>query len=116
LGHLISQDGVKADPKKIESMLKWSIPSTIKSLRGFLGLTVYYHKFIRSYGMIATLLMELLKKNSIQWTDQATEAFHKLKQAVTSPQVLRLPNFNIPFVIECDASGTGLGVVLMQEG
>jgi len=116
LGHLISQDGVKADPKKIESMLKWSIPSTIKSLRGFLGLTGYYRKFIRRYGMIAAPLTDLLKKNSFQWTDQATEAFTKLKQAVTNPPVLRLPNFNIPFIIECDASGTGLGAVLMQEG
>jgi hypothetical protein len=114
LGHLISQEGVKADPMKIESMVKWSILSTIKSLRGFLRLTGHYRKFIRSYGMIAALLTELLKKNSFQWSEKATEAFIKLKQAVINPLVLRLPNFKIPFIIECDASGTGLGAVLMQ--
>jgi hypothetical protein len=97
-------------------MVKWSIPSTIKSLRGFLGLTGYYRKFIRSYGMIVAPLTELLKNNSFKWSDKATKSFNKLKQAVTNPPVVRLPNFSIPFVIECYASGIGLGTVLMQEG
>jgi hypothetical protein len=60
--------------------------------------------------------MGLLKKNAFTWTDDATDAFNRLKTTVTTPPVLRLPDFTKAFTIECNASGTGLGAVLMQEG
>lgn len=91
-------------------------PSTIKSLRGFIGLISYYRKFIKGYGIIVALLIALLKKNAFHLTAEATKAFLHLKRVVTSPPVLRLPNFTKTFTIECDACGNGLGVVLMQEG
>jgi len=115
LGHLISKNGVRADPKKIESMLNWPFPSTLKSLRGFLGLTGYYRKFIKGYGSIAAPLTSLLRKNSFEWTPTAKEAFTALKNAVTNPPVLILPDFTKPFIIQCDASGCGVGAVLMQQ-
>jgi hypothetical protein len=90
-------------------MVKWSVPTTIKSLRGFMRLTGYCKKFIWSYGMIATPLIKLLKKNSFKWFKKATEVFHKLKEAKTHPPVLWLPNFSIPFVMECDAKSISLG-------
>jgi len=68
LGHLISHEGVKVDPLKIHNMVKSSVTTTIKSLRGFSSLTCYYRKFIKSYGMIATPLTKLLKKNSFKWS------------------------------------------------
>jgi hypothetical protein len=61
LGHIVGNDGVWVDPKKIESMQDWPRLETLKSLRGFLGLTGYYRKFVKNYGKIATLLTALLK-------------------------------------------------------
>jgi hypothetical protein len=116
LGHLVGKDGVRVDPKKIEAMQDWSHPKTLKSLRGFLGLTGYYGKFVKNYGKITTPLTALLKKNSFTWTPVIAQAFQTLKTTMCTTPVLSLPDFTKTFVLECDASGKGIGVVLMQEG
>lgn len=115
LGHLISKDGVKADPNKISTIQSWPLPTNLKALRGFLELTRYYRKFVQGYGTIASPLTALLKKNAIVWTEKAQAAFDKLKQAIVSPLVLKLLDFTKIFIVECDALGKGLGDVLMQE-
>lgn len=96
------------DKLKVESILQWVEPKNIKQLRGFLGLSGYYRRFIQNYGTIASPFTNLYKKYSFLWTKIDQEAFMKLKHVIATTPILRLPDFSQTFILENDASGVGI--------
>ncbi|XP_062839805.1 uncharacterized protein LOC103279995 [Anolis carolinensis] len=118
LGHLVGGGCIRPDPTKVEAIHNWPIPKTKKQVRSFLGLAGYYRKFIPSFSDLAAPLSDLTKKknpNQIIWTPNCQSAMDKLKKAITSNSVLKAPDFEIPFILTCDASDAGLGAVLSQK-
>ena len=117
LGHWVSQGQIRMDEKKVEAILDWPAPTKVADLRSFLGLANYYRKFIKSYSKKVNPLTDLLKKDQKwAWNDECQEAFEKLKSAVASEPVLKLPEFELPFEVHTDASDRAIGGVLVQEG
>ena len=114
LGHIISEHRVAMDPSKVAAVEAWPRPRTVRALRGFLGLTGYYRKFIASYGAVASPLTALLKKEAFSWSVDAERAFLDLKRALMSAPLLQLPDFSLKFVVDCYAFGSGFGAVLHQ--
>lgn len=127
LGHVITQGGVKPDPKKIACVTDWPVPKTIKQLRSFLGFANYFRKFIQGYSRMVSPLTDLTKGATSKfqsiagkWTKECQKAFEDAKYALTHAPVLTMPDFSKPFEVVSDARGDqragGLGAVLMQEG
>nr|GEV26755.1 peroxidase 64 [Tanacetum cinerariifolium] len=116
LGHVISANGVAVENSKVQAVLSWPTPTSAKGVRGFLGLAGYYRKFIKDFGSIAAPLHRLVGKAPFSWDSVAETSFQALKQALTTTPTLGLPNWSLPFTIECDASGVGIGAVLTQNG
>ncbi|WVZ99578.1 hypothetical protein U9M48_044849, partial [Paspalum notatum var. saurae] len=117
LGHILSEKGVAVDPSKVESVLNWKQPESVTEIRSFLGLAGYYRRFIKDFSKTAKPMTSLTKKNAkYTWSPNCEEAFQSLKKSLTTALVLAQPDVAKPFDVYCDASGNGLGCVLMQEG
>ena len=115
LGHVISKNGLSTMSKKVDAIKHWDKPTTITELRSFLGAVGYYRNFIESFSKVAAPLNKLLKKDSkFNWSDEQQNAFDQLKRRLVEAPILRFPDFTKPFIIRTDASGEGIGGVLLQ--
>src|SRR3954463_9976184 len=113
LGHVISKDGIAVTPERIQAILNWTPPKTVKQVRSFLGLASYCHRFVENFSKVAKPLTELLKKDKkFEWTPQCKFSFQELKRRLTSAPVLVPPDFSKDFIIYCDPSRQGLGCIL----
>ena len=117
LGHLISKSEIRMDGAKVATIRDWPAPTKVTELRSFLGLANYYRRFIMGYSKIASALTDLLKKErKWEWDTECQAAFQKLKDAITSELVLRLPDLELPFEVHTNSLDRALGGVLVQEG
>ncbi|GKB71387.1 putative reverse transcriptase domain-containing protein [Tanacetum coccineum] len=117
LGHVINGNGIHIDPSKIEAVKNWKAPRTPTDVRSFLGLDGYYRRFIENFSKIAKSLTILTRKcKNFDWGEEQELAFQTLKDKLCNALVLALLNGPEYFVVYCDASGIGLGYVLMERG
>jgi hypothetical protein len=117
LGHVLSSRGIAVDPSKVKDILEWKPPTTIHQVRSILGLAGYYRRFIPNFSKIVKPITGLLKNDTkFDWSSKCNEAFKQLKVLLTTAPVLDQPDIEKPFDVYCDASCSGIGCVLMQEG
>lgn len=115
LGYIVDANGLHVDPEKVETILQLPVPKYTKEVRRVIEMTSWYWRFVPNFSAIITPMTDLLKKNKkFQWTEECTEAFNKLKQQLISAPVMHSPDYNLPFVLQTDASGYGIGAVLYQ--
>ena len=116
LGHIVGADGIKVNPAKIAAVNDWQPPKTVHQVRSFLGLANYFRKFIQGYAKLAAPLTDLTKAvNPFIWTPECQESFDGIKWALTNAPVLVSPDESKKYEVVCDASGIGLGAVLLQN-
>ena len=116
LGHVIKVGGIAVQQHKIDSIVNWPVPSCVKDVRSFLGITNYYHRFVAQFAHLATPLTNLTKKDTPWiWGIVEQTAFDALKQALASAPMLRTPDNSKPYTIHTDASGYAVGATLSQQ-
>ena len=117
LGHIVSTEGIRVDPTKIEAVMNWKPPQNVTEVRSFLGLVGYYRRFMRGFSVIASPLTKLLKKGiNFEWTNKYQNSIEQLKGMLVEAPVLKHPTSGKDYTLYSDASSIGLGCVLMQDG
>ena len=113
----MSAEGIRVDPIKIEAVVNWKPPRNVTKVRSFLGLAGYYRIFVRGFYVISSSLTKLLRKGiKFEWTDKCQNSFEQLKGMLVEAPVLTQPTSRKEYTLYSDASGIGLGCVLMQDG
>uniref|UniRef100_A0A8C1YSB8 Gypsy retrotransposon integrase-like protein 1 n=1 Tax=Cyprinus carpio TaxID=7962 RepID=A0A8C1YSB8_CYPCA len=117
LGYIISPGGVAMDEKKVNAVLNWPEPTTLKELQRFLGFANFYRRFIRNFSTVVAPLTSMVKKGAhrLQWSESTHQAFQTLKQRFSNAPILCHPDPSLPFIVEVDASNTGIGAILSQR-
>ena len=117
LGHIISVEGIRVDPAKIEAVVSWKLPRNVTEVRSFLGLAGYYRWFVKGFSIIASSLTKLLQKGAkFEWDDKCQSSFEQLKKILVEAPVLTQPTSGREYAMYSDVSKFGLGCVLMQDG
>jgi hypothetical protein len=117
LEHVILKGGIYVDPSKVRDVLSWNAPMSVGDIQSFLRLAGYYRRFIEGFSKISKPITELLEKDKkFVWTSACEASFQELKKRLTTTPILVMPDMEMPFSINCDVSGQGLGCVLMQDG
>ena len=115
LGHVVTKDGVKPDPRKVECIKEWRVPRDLHGLRSFVGYCSYYRRYIKGFSMIAAPLHRLTEAGvKYEWTIECQEAFDKLRDVLCGEEVMAYPKDEGLFVLDTDASNTSIGGVLSQ--
>jgi hypothetical protein len=115
LGHIVSRDGVRVCSDKVTAVREFPVPTNVKELRSFLGLSNFYRRFIQGFSRITAVLTKLLQKNvEYKWTEECQSAFQQLKEKLTEAPVLAFPDYELKFILTTDACDSGIGGVLSQ--
>ena len=94
LGHIVSAEGIRVDPTKIEAVVNWKPPRNVTEVRSFLGLTSYYRRFVRGFSVIASPLTKLIRRGiKFEWTDKCQTSFEQLKRMLVEAPVLTQPTY-----------------------
>jgi hypothetical protein len=116
LGHVVSHEGTKPDPGKIDAVIHFPMLKTVTDVRSFLGLTGYYQNYVRGYSQLVVPLFELTRKDvAFVWDLGCQSAFDALKEALVATPVLVQPDFKKPFRLDVDWSPRGVGAILSQK-
>ena len=115
LGHIISGEGVKTDPKKVEAVKNWHSPRTVRQVRSFLGMINYYSRFIYNLAEVAAPLHGITGRNAkFKWEDEQYESFIKLKEKLITAPIMSYPRKEGMFILDTDASDRCMGACLSQ--
>ena len=118
LGHIVSKDGIQPDPDKLRAVREYPVPTKLKAVRTFLGLTSYYRRFIQNFATLAEPLIELTRKPSVksfEWTFACQKSFESLRQRLIEAPIIAYPHFDQPFTLQLDASDVGISAILVQK-